>query len=64
VPVTFRHATRAIRPVLRAALARARVNGVHAGRSRASQENDSVLASEARAAWLRLTRKHEDPARS
>ena len=50
MPVTFRRATRAIRPVLRAALAGTRVNGVHAGRSRAGQENDSVLASEARAA--------------
>ena len=35
---------------LRTALARTRVNGVHAGRSRAGQENDSVLTSKARAA--------------
>jgi len=35
---------------LRTALARTRVNGVHAGRSRAGQENDSMLTSKARAA--------------
>lgn len=35
---------------IRAAMARTRVNGVHAGRSRAGQKNDSVLTSEARAA--------------
>jgi hypothetical protein len=34
---------------------------VHAGRGRAGQKNDSVLASQARAARLRLTRKHEIP---
>jgi hypothetical protein len=42
------------------ALADTRVNGLHAGRSRAGQKNDSALPSEE----LRLTRKHEDPARS
>jgi hypothetical protein len=45
---------------LRTALAGTRVNGLHAGRSRAGQENGSVLASEE----LRLTRKHGDLARS
>jgi hypothetical protein len=45
---------------LRAALADTRVDDLHARRSRAGQKNDSALTSEE----LRLTRKHEDPARS